>query len=179
MGTDGYGSEDEDNSNDMVSTTLISFDVEATDATDPPPGQWSAELRPNVGEGSRLDGATQSRPAQQPKYRSTTLTRLPSGLATDIFAWLPTRLLSAPFEAVVWRYFVRSFLGARGLSVENVYPVWYWGMSKYMIANFAGIELVQFLIQFDVWAAMYSIASYFRLTEKEWSYVDGAASQVD
>lgn len=180
IGADAYyASDDEDNSGDMVSTTLISFDVEATDATDPPPGQWSAELRPNVGEGSRSDGAAQSRLARHPNYRSTTLTRLPSGLAADMFAWVPSRIIFAPFDAVVWRWFVRSFLGARGMSVGDVYPVWFWGVSKHMIANFVGVELVHFFIQFDVWAAMYSVASYFRLTEEEWSYVDGPASEVD
>ncbi|OIW29927.1 hypothetical protein CONLIGDRAFT_632023 [Coniochaeta ligniaria NRRL 30616] len=174
-----YGSDDEDNSGDMVSTTLISFDVEATDATDPPPGQWSAELRPNVAEGSRSDGAAHSRPARQPNYRSTMLTRLPFALATDMLAWVPSRFFSAPFDAVVWRWFVRSLLGARGISVEGVYPVWYWGFSKHMVANFIGIELVHFFIQFDVWAAIYSVGSYFLVTEEEWSYVDGPGNEVD
>jgi hypothetical protein len=176
VGVDSYGSDDEDNSGDMVSTTLISFDVEATDATDPPPGQWSAELRPNVAEGSRLDGATQSRPTRQPSYRSTALTRLPSTLAVHIFAWLTTDILSAPVEAVAFRWSLRSFAGAQGLSLGRMYPLWSWGWSRHMIANFIGVELVQFFIQFDVWVAMYALASNFFFTEEQWNYIDGTGT---
>lgn len=163
-----YASDDEDNSGDMVSTTLISFDVEATDATEPPPGQWSAELRPNVVEGNRSDGTVHSRTARQPIYRTTTLTRLPSVLAGDMLHWVPSRLLSAPMDAVLWRWVVRSFLNARGLSVEAVYPIWSFGLSKHAIASFLGIELVHFFILFDVWAAMFPIASYFQESTEEW-----------
>ncbi|KAB5575835.1 hypothetical protein GE09DRAFT_1053330 [Coniochaeta sp. 2T2.1] len=170
-----YPSDDEDNSGDMVSTTLISFDVEATDATDPPPGQWAAELRPNVAEGgNRSDGGTaHGRHSRQPKYKSTTLTRLPSGLAADMLAWVPSRIFWASVDAVIWRWFVRSFLAARGLGADHVHPVLYWGVTRQMLANFVGMELLHFFIQFDIWAVMYVVADYFLLTEDEWGYIDG------
>ena len=180
MGADSYGSDDEDNSGDMVSTTLISFDVEATDATDPPPGQWSAELRPNVAEGSRSEGgAVQSRPARRPTYRSTALTRLPSTMAADQLAWLTTGIVAAPVESLAVRWFVSSFARARGLSVAGMYPLWSLGWSRHTVANFVGMLLVQFFIQFDIWASMYAAASFFFFTEEEWSYIDGPESEVD
>jgi hypothetical protein len=156
----------------MVSTTLISFDVEATDATDPPPGQWSAELRPNVAEGSRSDAVAQSRHARPPTYRSTALTRLPSTLAADIFSWLTTWILSAPVEAVASGWFVRSFAAARGLGVDELLPFWSFGLTRHTLANFAGITLVNFFVQFDIWASMYGVASLFFFTEDEWSYME-------
>ena len=178
-----YASDDEDNSGDMVSTTLISFDVEATDATDPPPGQWSAELRPNVVEGNRSEGTEQNRHARQPIYRSTILTRLPSVLGADMLAWAPSRLLSAATDAMMWRWVVRSFLSARGLSVEALYPVLSFGLSRQAVASFIGIELVHFFILADIWAAMYPVASFFRMSDEEWdeeqSYMDGSGTLLD
>ena len=179
IGVDSYGSDDEDNSGDMVSTTLISFDVEATDATDPPPGQWSAELRPNVAEGSRSEGAVQSRPARRPTYRSTALTRLPSTLVADQLSSLTTGIIAAPVKALALRWFVSSFARARGLSVTGMYPLGSLGWSRHTVANFVGMLLVQFFIQFDIWASMYAAASFFFFTEEEWSYIDGPEREVD
>lgn len=173
LGMDAYCTDDEDDGGDMVSTTLISFDVEATEATDPPAGQWSAELRPNVAEGSRSDGPAHARSARQPTYRSTVLTRLPATLAADIFTWVAMDVLWAPVEAVVWRRLVTSFAGARGVTVPGLYPVWSLGVSRHMIANFIGVELAQFFILFDVWVGMYAIASNFVLTEEQWNHIDG------
>jgi hypothetical protein len=192
-----YASDDEDNSGDMVSTTLISFDVEATEATDPPPGQWFAELRHNVADNGRPDGsggahAAGCSHAPKPVYRSTMLTRLPSCLAADWLAWVPIRVIVVPLEAVTLRWLVRTYLGARGLSVAGTYPVLSWGLSWAAIANnlslglswtavanLVGVELVHFFIQCEIWAGMSQIASYFRMSEEEWSYVSGMDGSVD
>lgn len=165
---DYYASDDEDNSADMVSTTLISFDVEATDATDPPPGQWSAELRPNI-----IDGRPAGSNSRQPVYRSTALTRLPAGLAADMLVWFPTRWMAVPTEMVVWRWFLRGYMASRGLGVEGVYGVRELGLGWRGIGQLLALDLVYLFVQGEIWAVMYQVANGARMTEEEWEYVDG------
>ena len=159
---DEYVSDEEDT--EVVSATLISFDVEASEPTDVPPGVWSAELRPSVAEPPPPGGGP------EPTYRDNTLTRLPAALATDVLSALPVRIITAPSEAVVWRYFVRSYLGRRGAGVGDIYePNFFSSLSWTAVANFLGMELIHLFLEGEIWATMTIIAQQCCMTEEEWN----------
>lgn len=162
---DEYASEDDEA--EVVNPTLISFDVEASESTDVPPGVWSAELRPNVAE-------SRSQLGQEPVYRENVLTRLPAILATDVLAALPVRIITAPSEAMVWRYFVRSYLSRRGLGFGDIYGISFVdNLSWTAVANFLGLELIHLFLEGEIWAMMTMIAQQYRMTEDEWNAQHG------
>jgi hypothetical protein len=143
---DDFASDDEET--EIISATLISFDVEATDpspdptnpasasgnggAADATPGIWSAELRPNVAESTAhhsADGHGDHGPdcphhnlqgQHEPAYRENVLTRLPAILATDVLAITPARLLMTPFAATVWLSLARPYMARAGMAMEGV-----------------------------------------------------------
>lgn len=163
VGGDDYISEDEET--EVVSATLISFDVEATEATDTPPGVWSAELRPNLG--------SDARPArdEHPVYRDNNLTRLPSMIATDILTVVSSYVVAAPYEAFALRFLARSFQAHRGLSVDNIYmllPIGSEGFSWTAFTNFLGLEFVHLMLEADFWAAMTMVAASYQITREDW-----------
>ncbi|KAH8891295.1 hypothetical protein GQ53DRAFT_746789 [Thozetella sp. PMI_491] len=155
-----FGSDDEET--EVVSATLISFDVEATESTDTPPGVWSAELRPNVADG---------RPAQEPRYRDNALTRFPAVRAMQLLAFPLSRILIAPLEAVVWRSLARSYALRRGLSIAAMHePSFFTTMTWMGFSNMMIVELVHVLFfQADMFALVTEFARQFRMTEEEWS----------
>lgn len=158
---DEYPSDDDET--EVVTATLISFDVEASESTDVPPGVWSAELRPNVSEGRSQSG-------QEPVYRENVLTRLPAVLAADVLTALPVRIITAPSEAIVWRYFVRSFLARRGLGLEGIYGLTFLdSLSWTAAANFLGLELIHLFVEGEIWAVMTMVAQHYRMSEDEWN----------
>lgn len=141
--SDEFASDDEDT--EIISATLISFDVEATEpmpdhhqnqssseeisTTGPPantPGVWSAELRPNVpSDGMTRTGAGGNgvNGGQEPLYRETMLTRLPAVLATDVLAITPARLIMTPLAAVIWLRLARPYMIRMGMSVDGLLDV--------------------------------------------------------
>lgn len=154
---------------EMVSRTLISFDVEASDAVDPAPGIWSAELRANGDQQASSYRARGSGRART--YRVNSLTEMPAQLAAIIMAAVPARVLMAPLEGITLRLLVKLILGSRGLSTGDIYAPFDplpWGA----VANHVGLELVHFLAQAEIWAALYQLASWCRISEEDWKRMD-------
>lgn len=176
--TDDFTDDDED-ANEIVSATLISFDVENNpENPDPndanmPPGVWSAELRPNPGNESQGGGAGgggggdrdgDDRSRRPPRlYRDNALTRLPATLAADMLARRAASLLLAPFEAMVLRNIAESWCRPRGLSTAGL-----WGFSRGMVLNLLAVEIVHFLFDTDSWAAISMVSSEFVVSSAEW-----------
>lgn len=134
--TEEFSSDDEA-TEEVVSATLISFDVENNpDNPDPndaniPPGVWSAELRPNPGNDSPNgregeDGAVKRTPPPR-MYRDNALTQLPANFAAGILARRVSSIMLAPLEASALRQVAWSWCRARGLSTDRLWePVWNW-----------------------------------------------------
>ncbi|KAL2179098.1 uncharacterized protein P884DRAFT_239682 [Thermothelomyces heterothallicus CBS 202.75] len=192
---DDFASEDEDT--DIISATLISFDVEATDPTSPDagphssgsnaanhhnhtggdatPGVWSAELRPSLADGSRSGGAAglpgSGASGRDPLYRETVLTRLPAILATDVLAITPARLAMLPFAVSVWLGLTRPYMARMGMPLEGVLEGagrW-WGLSSARgLVNMLGLELLLAVMQGEAWAVIMLAAERYRISEEEW-----------
>lgn len=158
---EGYETEEEDN--DGVSATFISFEVEATESTDAPPGQWSAELQPS----HPYDG----RPAEerQPVYLNTLLTQLPAMFATNIFTNSLLRMLMAPYESFSLRMLARTFLLRRGQSVDHIYGIDLMdGLNFTSVVNFLGVELLQLVVSGELWAVFAGTTQFYHRSEEEW-----------
>ncbi|KAL2880916.1 hypothetical protein SGCOL_003566 [Colletotrichum sp. CLE4] len=156
---DDYGSDDEEDGG--VSATLISFDVEATDSTDAPPGLWSAELRPSTGPDSGYGASIQ--------YMDTMLTRLPACLASDIFTVISGYVLVSPYEAVALRLVARSYRERMGLPTFDIHDTnIFSGMTLRGVTNFLGLEFLHLVIAGELWALITGLAQWFHITEEEW-----------
>lgn len=159
---DEYVSDDEET--EVVSATLISFDVEATESTDTPTtGFWSAELRPNT-------SGEQGTVRQEPLYRDNALTRLPSVIATDILTVVSSYILIAPYEAFALRFLARSWRMQHGLPIADIYdlsPIR--SFSWTAVANFLGLELCHLVIESELWASMVMLATSFSISEEDWN----------
>lgn len=158
---DEYASDDEET--EVVSATLISFDVEATEATDTPaPGFWSAELRPNT-------SGEQGTVRHEPLYRDNALTRLPSVIATDILTVVSSYVLIAPYEAFALRFLARSWRMQHGLPIADIYGLSPIGSFSWTaVANFLGLELCYLVIESELWGSMTMLASSVNYSEEEW-----------
>ncbi len=152
---------DEDES-ERVNTTLISFDVEATEASpDAPPGLWSAELRPSQAADVRGDA--------QPVYLDTLLTQLPALLAANIFTDTSLRLMMAAYEATALRLMARCYRLQHGLSCDDIYaPNVLSELSWRAVTNLLGAELMHITISGEIWAVFTGLAQYFHVSDKEW-----------
>ncbi|KAJ4417422.1 hypothetical protein N0V82_006189 [Gnomoniopsis sp. IMI 355080] len=134
--TEDFSSDDEA-TEEVVSATLISFDVENNpDNPDPndaniPPGVWSAELRPNPSNDSPSgrdgeDGSAK-RSSSLRMYRDNALTQLPATIAAGILARRASSILLAPLEASSLREIAWLWCRARGMSTSRLWePVWFW-----------------------------------------------------
>lgn len=175
--TDDFTDDDED-ANEIVSATLISFDVENNpENPDPndaniPPGVWSAELRPNPGNESQGGGGGgvggdrdgEDRPRRPPRlYRDNALTRLPATLAADMLARRAASLLLAPMEAMVLGNIAETWCLPRGLSTAAM-----WGFSRGTVLNLLGVEIVHFLVDADMWASISMVSNEFVVSSAEW-----------
>lgn len=159
-GADDYDTDDGEH--EVVSATLISFDVEASESTDVPQGLWSAELRPSVGPESRA-GAPPS------VYLSTMLTKLPSLMAAKVLNDAVLRILITPYEAVSLRLAALTFNTRRGLPIAHMlraHPIS--GFSLTWVVNFFGAELLHLALSGEVWAIFAVISQYFHMSEEEW-----------
>ncbi|KAK3684970.1 hypothetical protein B0T22DRAFT_464624 [Podospora appendiculata] len=168
---DEFASDDEEQ--DGVSATLISFDVEATESTDTTtPGVWSAELRPNVSDLRSLAG-------QEPRYRDNALARLPSILAADTLSLSLGRFVMAPLESLALVRVARGYMMRHGMSVEGVHDLAFWDGSWRRMVNVLGVELVLLLIHGEMWGVVCVLADHFRISEEEWKERNGIRPQDD
>ncbi|EGY17650.1 uncharacterized protein VDAG_01332 [Verticillium dahliae VdLs.17] len=160
---DDFGSDDEEEGG--ISAPLISFDVEATDSTDAPPGLWSAELRPSAGP----EGSPYGLAALHPTYVDTMLTRLPACLASDIFTVISAYVIVAPYEAMALRLVARAYRERMGLPVFDIHE-WniFSGLTWRSVTNFVGLEFVHLIIAGELWAMISSLSQLFHMTEEEW-----------
>ncbi|KAG5964969.1 hypothetical protein E4U58_002990 [Claviceps cyperi] len=157
---DEYPTDDEEN--EAVSATLISFDVEASESHDAPPGLWSAELRPSAGPDTRS-------PKQQPVYMDTLLTRLPSLIATHLLTNSATRILLAPYEATALRLIARVSCLSQGLPCDGIFTgSLLSGVTRTWLVNFLGTELLNVALCSEVWAIFSLIFQRHHMTEEEW-----------
>ncbi|UNI18854.1 hypothetical protein JDV02_005095 [Purpureocillium takamizusanense] len=158
---DDYGSDEEDN--EGVSATLISFDVEATESTDAPPGLWSAELRPSVASDARAN-------ASQPvTYLDTMLTRLPAVVGAHMLTEALCRILMVPYEGTALRLVARTWRLRQGLPFNDMYGAnMLSGMTWVSAINFFGSELLHFALCGELWAVFTILSQRYHMTEEEW-----------
>ncbi|KAI2623462.1 hypothetical protein GGS21DRAFT_534214 [Xylaria nigripes] len=160
-GGDDYATDEEDP--ETVNATLISFDVDTSEATEPPTGIWSAELRPSNSDDS---GAHQK---EAPRYIVNTLTSLPSLLAGDILTSSLTHILLTPLNILVFRAMARAFSRKFGLSVDHILEVSFANdQATRMILNLAQTEVLKFLVSFGAWTLITGVAQRFHVTDEEW-----------
>lgn len=165
---DEYPSDDEEN--EGISATLISFDVEASESQDAPPGLWSAELRPSAGPDSR------SSSNQQPVYMDTQLTHFPPLIAAHLFAHSVTRILTAPHEGTALRLVARMFRLRQGLPCNDMFNVYMLsGVTGTSLVNFFGTELLSLALSSEIWAVFAFLSQWYHMTEEEWKEKDGKA----
>lgn len=195
---DDFTSEDEET--EVVSATLISFDVENNpenpDSNDNiPPGVWSAELRPNPGNdsqngGTGRDGETPRRPPRL--YRANELTELPANLAARLFARRVVSVCFAPLEASALREIGLLWNRARGLSTTSLWePTWFWpitfrrggrlgrigfnlwaGFSRGTIVNLLAVEVMHLSLDFAIWTGISLYSTRFVMSSSEWDKLE-------
>ena len=110
---DGEQDTTDDDDDEMTQETLISFDVEATEAVESSRGTWSAELR----------SANEPKQSDDIKYRVTGLTMLPTILATEGLREVVAGVMVMPLEAVMVRIIGRAYRESAGLGMEDMYSV--------------------------------------------------------
>ncbi|KAK4147206.1 uncharacterized protein C8A04DRAFT_9193 [Dichotomopilus funicola] len=189
---DEFGSDDEET--EIISATLISFDVEAADPTTPgasgpggstapngavggdtTPGIWSAELRPNIPDNSRSSGYGTGTGSinnrHESVYRENAFTALPARLAANILALTPARLMAMPMTVAVHVFLARSYMRRMGMSLDIVNTgagFWFGMQSARGLVNLLGLELLLGVLQAESWAAIMLVANRWRYTEEEW-----------
>lgn len=167
---DEYISDEDEN--EGLTATLISFDVEATETTEAPAGLWSAELRPSANPDTR--GSISGR---GPMYQDTLLTQLPALVASHIFTDAVLRLLIAPYEATALRLVARTIRLRQGLPCTDIFGVNLLnGLSRTLVTNFLGIQFFHLVLSGEVWATFTTVSQYFHMTQEEWEQSDGKGS---
>ncbi|KAI0400580.1 hypothetical protein F4802DRAFT_584207 [Xylaria palmicola] len=168
-GGDDYATDEEDA--EMLNPTLISFDVDTSESTEPPPGVWSAELRPSN------NGDPRSQQKDAPRYVVNTLTSLPSLLAGDILTSSLTHVLLTPFDILTFRAMARAYSDKFRLPTSHMFEASLAdGLATRMTLNLFQAEVLKFVISFAAWALVTGVAQRFHYTEEEWKeYQLGAA----
>ena len=131
----------EDGNDEMQQATLISFDVEATEAVESSLGTWSAELR----------SANEPVPLESINYRTTGLTMLPVILAAEGLREIFAGLLVLPLESVMARVVARAYRQDAGLGVSDLYTV---GAVKGFLGrrSLVGVFTLQVVLTGAIWA---------------------------
>jgi hypothetical protein len=132
----------DDEDEEMHQAALISFDVEATDASPNTAGSWSAELR----------SANEMKPSNDVNYRVTGLTMLPTILATEGIREIVAGILVMPLEAVMVRIIGRAYQRSAGLSVSNLYDLYSFRDLVPAYGNLFGAFAIQVVVTGAVWA---------------------------
>ncbi|KAK1833248.1 hypothetical protein QBC39DRAFT_401547 [Podospora conica] len=163
IGGEDFVSDDEDE--EGVSTTFISFDVEPTPTSDPSPAVWSAELRQNVAE---TEG-------QEAAFRDSNLVRLPPLLAADALGAAVSRVFLAPHESQIWLALARLVAGRRGLPLGGFHELGFRraGVLRMMV-NAVGVEMVFFMLRCEIWTLVMLLAHLGKFDAAEWVKVSGA-----
>ncbi|ODA79805.1 hypothetical protein RJ55_05401 [Drechmeria coniospora] len=158
---DDYATDDDEN--EGVTATLISFDVEATESNEAPAGLWSAELRPSAAPDTRPNSSI------PPEYLDTLLTRLPALVGVQLFTNAALRILMVPYEATALRLVSRTWLLRQGIGCDamrcaNLFS----GLSLTSVVNLIGCEMLHLVLCGEVWALFTAISDWFHMTEDEW-----------
>ncbi|KAI0600457.1 hypothetical protein F4775DRAFT_582705 [Biscogniauxia sp. FL1348] len=163
-GGDEYVTDEEDS--EMVNPTLISFDVDTSESTEPPSGVWSAELRPS------FNGETRPQQKEAPKYVVNPLTSLPSLLAGEIITSSITQILLAPLDALAYRAIGRNFARKMGLPFDHMFEANILdSLSWRAVLNFAFVEMARFLVSSELWAFTTVLSQWLHVTEEEWKEI--------
>ncbi|KAK8058338.1 hypothetical protein PG994_008786 [Apiospora phragmitis] len=189
-GDQDYGTDEEDT--DMINPTLISFDVDTSETTEPPAGVWSAELRPSYSNGggqtsgggagnhdNRSSWASSGSAGLLDKkiYMVTPLTLLPTTLAADNLCRFFVNVACAPIEALILRAIARGFVQngrAPAAGVDLLLPLpllpltlrdfWSWRR----LGNALALNLAQLLVSAEVWTFMTVASQSFHVSEEVW-----------
>lgn len=143
-------SEDEDE--DQPPTTLISFDVEATEPADATETSWSAELR----------SAQEPASSTGTKYRITGLTLLPFIMATEAMREVLAGIFVLPIEAVMMRVIGRSYRASAGLGVADMYEMsWFPNLGVQGYENVVSVMALQIVVTGVVWAGVVGASAWY------------------
>ncbi|KAI1466410.1 uncharacterized protein F4812DRAFT_78050 [Daldinia caldariorum] len=163
-GGEDYGTDDEDS--EMVNPTLISFDVDTSESTEPPTGVWSAELRPSV------PGDSRQQPKEAPCYIVNPLTNLPCSFAADILANFVTNILFLPIDSHAFPMVARALARRSGLPYEDMYVRGFLGGLTWRgVLNILQLDIVKLLISGEVWVFTTVISQWLHVTEEEWKEI--------
>ncbi|KAK6951942.1 hypothetical protein Daesc_006467 [Daldinia eschscholtzii] len=163
-GGEDYGTDEEDS--EMVNPTLISFDVDTSESTEPPTGVWSAELRPSV------SGDSRQQPKETPRYIVNPLTNLPCSFAADILANFVTNILFLPIDSHAFPIVARALARRRGLPYEDMYVRGFLGGLTWRgVLNIIQLDIVKLLISGEVWAFTTIVSQWLHVTEEEWKEI--------
>ena len=145
---DNDRSEDEGDE-ELQQATLISFDIEASDAAPSAAapnasgsGSWSAELR----------STNDMKASEVTSYRVTGLTMLPTILATEGLREVIAGLLVLPLESLMVRTIGRAYQKSAALDVANLYAPFSFGDMVPAYGNLFGAFSIQVVVTGAVWA---------------------------
>ncbi|KAF4980964.1 hypothetical protein FZEAL_3139 [Fusarium zealandicum] len=158
---DDYASDEDEN--EGLGATLISFDVEATEASDSAPaGLWSAELRPSIADTRGAAGPLTT-------FCDTMLTQLPPLIASHVLADAVVRLLATPYEAMALRLVARTFRARLGLPCYDICSISILSdLTVTSITNFLGSQLLHLAICGEVWACFTMLSQVLHQSPEEW-----------
>ncbi|GAP84106.1 hypothetical protein SAMD00023353_0601170 [Rosellinia necatrix] len=160
-GGDDYATDEEDT--EMVNPTLISFDVDTSETTEPPAGIWSAELRPSN------SGDPRAQQKEPPRYVVNTLTNLPSILAGDILTSSLTHICLVPIDILAFRKMARTYSIQSGLPTSQIFESSLAdGLTTRTMVNLFQVEVVKFIISFGAWAIITGVAQKYQITDEQW-----------
>ncbi|KAK1761025.1 hypothetical protein QBC47DRAFT_368860 [Echria macrotheca] len=161
---DDFGSDDEEGGGgEIVSATLISFDVEATESTDTTPGMWSAELRPNMSD-VRAAGN------REPQYRDTALIHMPFTLFNEMVANSVSRMALLPFSSWVRVGWAHTLLVRSGRSLEGLNSLSLLDAFSFSrLENLVVLELADFLLQSELWMAVFMVGQRYKYNDEQWT----------
>lgn len=130
-----------DEDGEITHTTLISFDVEATESMETSLGTWSAELR----------SANEPKPIQGTQYRITGLTMLSPILAAEGLREILASMVVLPLEAAMVRVVARSYRGTLRVSASDFYA---FSDGIHGLGNLFAAFAMQLVVTGAVWTGM-------------------------
>ncbi|KAI1774182.1 hypothetical protein F4818DRAFT_419168 [Hypoxylon cercidicola] len=163
-GGEDYGTDDEDS--EMVNPTLISFDVDTSESTEPPTGVWSAELRPSY------PGDSRQQPKEAPIYIVNPLTSLPSALASDILADFVTNISTMILDSHAFPIVARAFAQRRGIPYNDMEARGFLGGLTWQgVFNIIQLDIVRLLVTGEIWGLTTMLSQWLHVTEEEWKEI--------
>ncbi|KAI0897822.1 hypothetical protein F4806DRAFT_378647 [Annulohypoxylon nitens] len=161
---DEYNTDEEDA--EMVNPTLISFDVDTSESTEPQTGVWSAELRPS------FPGDSRQQTKEAPIYAVNPLTSLPSLFASDILSNFVTNILFIPVDSHAFPMVAKALAQRRGLPYEDMHDGnFLGGLTWRAIVNIIQLDMVKLLFSGEIWAGTTMLSQYLHVTEDEWKEI--------